>query len=47
VEVIYIADCLNTEYKEDQFGSIVSSHESNETNMNSTIKTQARIAQSV
>jgi len=32
------AECLNTEFVEDQFISIVKSHESNQPNMYSTIK---------
>jgi hypothetical protein len=32
---------LNTKYKEDQFVNIIKSHESNEPNINSTIKTAA------
>jgi hypothetical protein len=47
VEVINIAEYLNKEYKEDQLGSIVNSHELKQINMNSAIKTQAGIAQSM
>jgi hypothetical protein len=41
--IIHIEKYLNTKYKEDQFVNIVKSHETNQHNMNSTIKTAARI----
>jgi len=37
-EIINIAEYLNTKYKTDQFVNIVKRHESNQPNMNSTIK---------
>jgi len=42
-EIINIADYLNTNYKEDQFVNIVKRHESTQPNMNSIIKTAAKI----
>ena len=42
-EIINIAEYLNTNYKEDQFVNIVKSHESIQPNMNSIIKTAAKI----
>jgi hypothetical protein len=42
-EIINIAEYLNTNYKEDQFVNIVKSHESTQPNMNSLIKTAAKI----
>jgi len=43
VEIIKISEYLNTNYKEDQFVNIVKSHESIQSNMNSIIKTAAKI----
>ena len=42
-QVINIAEYLNTKYSEDQFVNIVKSHESNQPNMNSTIKMAAKV----
>jgi len=42
-EIINIAEYLNTNSKEDQFVNIVKSHESTRPNMNSIIKTAAKI----
>jgi len=36
---------LNRKYKEDQFVSVVKSHESNQLNMNLTIKVAAKLAE--
>jgi len=44
-EIINIAEYLNTNYKEDQFLNIVKSHESTQPNMNSIIKTAAKITE--
>ena len=44
-EIIIIAEYLNTNYKEDQFVNIVKSHESTQPNMNSIIKTAAKITE--
>jgi len=44
-EIINTAEYLNTNYKEDQFVNIVKSHESTQANMNSTIKTAAKITE--
>jgi len=44
-EIINIAEYLNRNYKEDQFVKIVKSHESTEPNMNSIIKTAAKITE--
>jgi len=44
-EIINIAQYLNTNYKEDQFVNIVKSHESTQPNMNSIIKTPAKITE--
>jgi hypothetical protein len=44
-EVINSAAYLNTKRKEDQFENIVKSHESNQLNMNSTIKKAANIVE--
>jgi len=44
-EIINIAEYLNTTYKEDQFVNIVKSHESTQPNMNSIIKTAAKITE--
>jgi len=38
-----IAEYLNTNYKEDQFVNIVKSHESTQPDLNSIIKTAAKI----
>ena len=42
-EIINIAECLNTNYKEDQCVNIVKSYENTRPNMNSIIKTAAKI----
>jgi len=44
-EIINIAEYLNTNYKEDQFANIVKSKESTQPNMNSIIKTAAKITE--
>jgi len=44
-EIINIAECLNTNCKEDQFVNIVISHESTQPNINSIIKTAAKITE--
>jgi len=44
-EIIHIAEYLNTNYKEDQFVNIVKSHESTQPNVNSIIKTAAKITE--
>jgi len=44
-EIINIAEYLNTNYKEDQFVNIVKSHKSTQPNMNSIIKTAAKITE--
>ena len=44
-EIINIAEYLNTNYTEDQFVNIVKSHESTQPNMNSIIKTAAKITE--
>ena len=44
-EIINIAEYLDTKYAEDQFVNIVKSHESNQPNMNSTIKVAANFAE--
>jgi len=44
-EIINIAEYLNTNYKEDQFVNTVKSHESTRPNMNSIIKTAAKITE--
>ena len=44
-EIINIAEHLNTNYKEDQFVNIVKSHESTQPNVNSIIKTAAKITE--
>ena len=44
-EIINIAEYLNTKYAEDQFLNIVKSHESNQPNMNPTIKMAAMVAE--
>ena len=43
VEIINIAEYLNTNYKEDQFVNIVKNHESAQPNMNSIIMTAQKI----
>ena len=43
VEIINIAEYLNTKYKEDQFGNNVKVHESIQPNMNSILKSAAKI----
>ena len=42
-EIINIAEYLNTKYKEDQFVNIVKVHESTQPNMNSILKSAAKI----
>jgi hypothetical protein len=42
VEIINIAEYLNTNYKEHQFVNIVKSHKSTQPNLNSIIKTAAK-----
>jgi len=44
-EIINIAEYLKTNYEEDQFVNIVKSHESTQPNMNSIIKTAAKITE--
>jgi len=44
-EIINVAEYLKTNYKEDQFVNIVRSHESTQPNMNSIIKTAAKITE--
>jgi len=44
-EIINTAKYLNTKCIEDQFVNIVKSHESNQPNMNSTIKSAAKVAE--
>jgi len=44
-EIINIAEYLNRNYKEYQFVNIVKSHESTQPNMNSIIKTAAKITE--
>jgi len=44
-EIINIAEYLNTYFEEDQFVNIVKSHESTQPNMNSIIKTAAKITE--
>jgi len=43
VEIINIAEYLNTTYKEYQFVNIVKSHESTQQNINSIIKTASKL----
>ena len=42
-EIIYIAEYLNKKYKEDQFVNIVKVHGSTQPNMNSILKSAAKI----
>jgi hypothetical protein len=42
-EIINIAEYLNTKYKEDQFVNIVKNHESTQPNMNSILKSAAKV----
>jgi hypothetical protein len=42
-EIINIAEYLNTKYKEHQFVNILKSQESDQLNMNSAIKTAAKV----
>jgi hypothetical protein len=42
-EIINIAEYLNTKYKEDQFENIVKNHDSTQPNMNSILKSAAKI----
>jgi hypothetical protein len=44
-QIINIAEYLNTRYAEDQFVNIFKSHEIIQPNMNSTIKTAAKVAE--
>jgi len=44
-EIISIVEYLNTKCTEDQFVNTVKSHESNQPNMNSTIKMAAKVAE--
>jgi hypothetical protein len=44
-EIMNISEYLNTNYKKDQFVNIVKSQESTQPNMNSTIKTSAKITE--
>jgi len=44
-QIINIAEYLNTNYREDRFVNIVKSHESTQPNMNSIIKTAAKITE--
>ena len=44
-EIINIAEYLNKNYKEDQFVNIVKSHKSTQPNVNSVIKTAAKITE--
>ena len=44
-EIINIAEYLNTNYKEDQFVNTVKSQESTQPNVNSKIKTAAKITE--
>ena len=44
-EIINIAEYLNTKYKEDQFVNIVKVHESTQPNMNSILKSAAKITE--
>ena len=46
-EIINVTEYLNTNYKEEQFVNIVKSHESTQPNMNSIIKTAAKITEEV
>ena len=44
-QTINIVEYLNIKYAEDQFVNIFKSHEINQPNMNSTIKTAAKVAE--
>ena len=44
-EIINVEECLNTNYKEDQFVNIVKSHKNTQPNMSSIIKTAAKITE--
>ena len=44
-EIINIAEYFNTKYKTDQFVNIIKKHESNQPNMNSTIKMAVNVAE--
>ena len=44
-EIINIAEYLNTKFKEDQFVNIVKVHESTQPNMNSILKSAAKIVE--
>ena len=44
-EMINTAEYLNRKYREDQFVSIVKSHESNQPNIKSTIKVATKVAE--
>ena len=43
VEIINIAEYLNTNYKEDQFVNIIKNHETTQPNMNSVLKLATKI----
>jgi hypothetical protein len=42
-EIINIAEYLNKKHKEDQFVNIIRSHDSNQSNMNSTVRAAAKV----
>jgi hypothetical protein len=44
-EILSTAECLNTKYKEDWLVIIVKSHESNQPNMNTTVKAAAKVVE--
>jgi hypothetical protein len=44
-QIINTAEYPNTKYAEDQFVNIFKSYENNQPNMNSTIKTAAKVAE--
>jgi hypothetical protein len=46
-EKVSMAKYLYTKYAEDQFVNIVKSHESNQSNMNSTINMAAKVAEAL
>ena len=46
-EIISIVEYLSIKYAEDQFVNIVKSHNSNQPNMNSTIKRAAKVAEAL
>jgi hypothetical protein len=43
--ILITAEYLNTKYKEDQLVDIVKSHESNQSNLNSTVKGAAKVVE--